>query len=268
MKLINGSELAKHLDIKIQNLIHSPKISPKKLAIVQIGDEESSNAYIKIKQKVAEKLQITVDLYKYKNNNPLNLLINDIKKICNEPKYSSVIIQLPLPTKEHYKLLNLIPIEKDIDMLSHKSQQLFYSDKAYFNSPIVRATEYILDTLNLDFKKTNALVVGSGFLVGKPVIHLLKNKGLKVNYTNNFSKRCVKNKKLIILSTGVCNLVKGEYLEPMTSVIDFGYSRLNNKPVGDLNMQSKINHLDHIIPSPNGMGPLVVRFLLMNHLRI
>ena len=136
MKLINGSELAKHLDIKIQNLIHSPKISPKKLAIVQIGDEESSNTYIKIKQKIAEKLQITVDLYKYKNNNPLNLLINDIKKICNEPKYSSVIIQLPLPTKEHYKLLNLIPIEKDIDMLSRKSQQLFYSNKAYFNSPI------------------------------------------------------------------------------------------------------------------------------------
>jgi hypothetical protein len=38
--------------------------------------------------------------------------------------------------------------------------------------------------------------------------------------------------------------------------------------VGDLDMNSKLDHLGIISKSPGGMGPLVVRYLILNFLGI
>ena len=59
-------------------------------------------------------------------------------------------------------------------------------------------------------------------------------------------------------------MLKGKDLLPKTHVIDFGSTVINGKTVGDLDMNSGLEHLGVISPSPGGMGPLVVRFLVLN----
>ena len=266
MKIINGNELALNLDNKIVELVKDSS-DHGNLAIIQIGNNPASNTYIKIKQKIAEKVGITCVLYKFDSNKTIEYLQQEVTKIVNDKNNTGVIIQLPLPISIKNQLLDLVPVEKDIDLLSSNSQNFFYSNLIDYGSPITRATEYILDSLELIDNNLNVLVVGSGFLVGKPIIHMLKRKKIRVSYTNNYSKKLCNDKNLIILCAGVPKLVKGEDLQKNTSVIDFGYSLIDKKTVGDFDLRSKTDHLNYIVPSPNGMGPLVVRFLLLNHIK-
>ena len=76
------------------------------------------------------------------------------------------------------------------------------------------------------------------------------------------------NFDLLILSAGVPNLVKGQDIEPNTHVVDFGSAVVNGKSTGDLDKNSALSHLSVVSPSPGGMGPLVVRYLIMNFLGI
>ncbi|HSX39237.1 MAG TPA: hypothetical protein VLI92_01465, partial [Candidatus Saccharimonadales bacterium] len=90
------------------------------------------------------------------------------------------------------------------------------------------------------------------------------SKTENLTFRPNYSKRTKINSQLVILSAGSPNLLSGEDLRPKTHVVDLGSSIVNGKTIGDLNMQSKLDHLGIISPSPKGLGPLVVRFLILN----
>jgi len=46
--------------------------------------------------------------------------------------------------------------------------------------PTALASINILDSLNINLSEKNIVVAGQGMLVGKPVTHILKNRGYKV----------------------------------------------------------------------------------------
>jgi len=237
------------------------------LAIIQIGSNPSSEKYISIKKKVGEKLEIKTQVFNFSDSIDISSLRSQIQKIVTSGDITGVITQLPLPNTVPSDILDLIPFEKDVDLLSKESQNAFYNNSLNHGSPITRATEYVLDTHDFKYKNSNVLIVGNGFLVGKPLAHVLKNKGCNVTVTDNYTKEVSINKDLVILSAGVPNLVKGEDMSPNTTVIDFGSTVIEGKTYGDLNMNSKLDHLGLVVPSPKGMGPIVVRFLFLNHLK-
>jgi len=73
---------------------------------------------------------------------------------------------------------------------------------------------------------------------------------------------------IVILSAGVPNLVNSSDIVTDAVVVDFGTSMVDGKVNGDLNLKSDMSHLKIVSPSPGGMGPLVIRFLILNHTRI
>jgi methylenetetrahydrofolate dehydrogenase (NADP+)/methenyltetrahydrofolate cyclohydrolase len=73
---------------------------------------------------------------------------------------------------------------------------------------------------------------------------------------------------LLIVGVGAPNLVNGQDIKEGCSVVDFGSTIVDRKTLGSLNYDSELGHLGLISPSPGGMGPLVIRFLIMNFLRI
>lgn len=219
-----------------------------------------------------------------------------IQKICGICKtlHKGVIVQIPLPRPGLQNVLNIIPVSKDVDLLSNKSQKKFYSGDFTRLSPVVRAFEYFLISNHLDVKSKKCDIIGNGFLVGRLISAFLLQRGAKVrildkaanerriNYEHvsnfNFEKPNIvkepysKGKKLnsqfVVLSAGVPNLVDGSDISEGANVLDFGSNLLNGRYVGDLDMNSKLDHLSIISPSPGGMGPPVLGFLIVNLLGI
>lgn len=266
MEMFNGNEHAKKLDEEIKKYLSVNKVDGK-LAIVLIGDDSASEKYVSIKEKIAEKLGIDVVIHRL-NVDELKSLEVLVKgsDIIYSPSVSSVIIQLPLPFPRLYSLLTKIPYEKDVDMLSEGSKHKYYGGDFSHLPPVVRACEYFLESMDIKIRGKKALLIGFGDLVGEPVEFYLKTKGMDVTWTEDYKTGGKINSDLVVISAGTPKLVRGEDISKGCHVIDFGATVVDGKTIGDLDLESKLTHLGCISPSPGGMGPLVVRFLFMNHI--
>ena len=266
MRLFNGNKEAKILSAKIKQHVQQHPVS-KKLLIVQVGDREESSKYISLKQKFCQKMNIPVEVKKFSTQLPVQQVLKEFEELVNDQHIKSVIVQIPLPSDDYKKMLDLIPVEKDVDVLSSLSQRKYYENTLSFKSPVVRAVEHFVNDFDLDLKNKNVLVVGGGFLVGKPVAHYLDTQGANVHITEDYKPNQTQDAFLVVSSVGIAYLVNSKDLPHGCNVIDFGAAPLNGKLVGDVQLTST-EHLGNVSPSPGGMGPLVVRYLIMNHLGI
>ncbi len=273
MKLFDGKAEALKLDNIIETHIKTTCVKLPILAIVQVGDFAPSKKYVSIKRRYCEKLSIPIETHFFESTNSFATLQDNIKSICNREDIKSIIIQLPLPNKEFNRLLDLIPMPKDVDMLSSQSQKNFYRNEYSFISPVLRAFEHFTSSVGLNLSTLNVDVIGEGFLVGKPITHYLQNKGAQVTVfslesNNPISKSTVLTGDLVVLSADLPNLLLGAQIKEGAFVVDFGSAVVKEKLVGNLTMESNVSHLAVVSPAIGGMGPLVVRYLIMNHLGI
>ncbi len=269
MELFHGNKHAFGLDQLItHHMTLIDRDSLGELAIIQLGENASSAKYVALKLALCSKLGIKASKYDISSTLSIDDVFSKVSTICNSPNVKSVIIQLPLPSIIDKAILNLIPIEKDIDLLSDKAQKRFYSSDFTMLSPIIRAIDYFLGFYKFDALSMSIDVVGKGFLVGSPLAYYLKHLGADVrsfDEHDDISKMVFKS-DLVIAAAGKPKLINGNMLYHGTSAIDFGSTVVNNKIVGDIDVDSGLDHLQAFAPSPGGLGPLVVRYLLVNHL--
>lgn len=265
MHFFNGIEEAAKLDNEIIGYLAKYPIS-NKLLIIQIGDNASSEKYINIKLELCEKFEIPCIYKKISAQENDKEISNRVEKLFSNEKVSGGIVQLPLPRKSLEKVINLIPANKDID-------NLLGAKDAQFTSPIVRSLQHFLTVGKIKTSNLRVGVLGYGSLVGKPISDYLLQQGANVKVLDKeqgfeYKKGQKLDFDLLVLSSGVPKLVQGEDIISNCHVIDFGSSVVNNKTVGDLDINSKLDHLGLVSPSPGGMGPLVTRYLIMNFLGI
>lgn len=267
MQFFDGKKEAEKLDKKIRNILSENSKDFGKLLIIQIGENASSKKYVELKKRVGERLGIKVEVLSLSASESDKTISDRVEKEVNRIDVSSVIIQLPLPRQKLNKILDLIPIEKDVDLLTTEAQQKYYTGGLERTSPVVRSAEYFIYSTDVVKNLKKAIIVGGGFLVGKPVAKKLENIGVLPEIIEDYVPGKKLDADLIVLSAGIPNLVKGEDISESTNVIDFGSTVVDGITVGDLDMNSQIDHLNFVSPSPGGMGPLVIRFLFLNHLR-
>jgi methylenetetrahydrofolate dehydrogenase (NADP+)/methenyltetrahydrofolate cyclohydrolase len=267
MKLFSGDDHAKILEQQIKDYI---EIKPAfgSLAIVQIGENDGSKVYANLKKKFCDQMGISVEVITIDENLPDSDIIHTVQEIFSRSSLSGGIIQLPLPRESLSPVLGVIPLEKDIDLLSPESKRRFYAGEFDKLSPAVRSFDYFLTQAQIDLDGLLVGVLGYSELVGKPIAHYASFLGADAEVIGYYEKKKALDYQLIVTSAGVSHLLDPADLANDCSVVDFGFSRLGGKTVGDLDMTKDLSHLDVICPSPGGMEPLVVRFLIMNFLGI
>lgn len=282
MQIFDGILHSQKVELLISEKLASITTYPK-LGIVQIGENPASEKFISLKIKLCEKYNIPVQYLKLSSSLSDAELLFQTEDFFNDPSVSGVILQLPLPRPTLYKILSKIPPQKDVDALRNQYKLEQPDAVFYFKSPVERAVEYFISSTEQDFKNKKICVLGFGFLVGRPLAALMLQQQakatvyddltLKSEFLNDFKNieflpsyvpGNVLNYQLVISSAGIPNLLKGQDIVKNSSVIDFGSSVVNGKTIGDLDLNSKLDHLNYVSPSPKGMGPLVVRFLVLN----
>ena len=269
MQLFDGVQNAKELDKKLALYLTKQKQnSIGTLGIIQVGNDSASSKYTELKIKYCKKFGIPVEYFRIDTDLTDSEIGKKIEDTVTRGYISGVILQLPLPRKSLYKFIQKIPLKKDVDCLLSTNYKTMHDKSESRYSPIIRACEYFMYSNNIKHGGLKTVIVGGGILVGSPIKNYLISNDSSVKIVNNYKIGRKINAQLVILSTGIPHLVKGEDLQDGCNVIDFGSSMLNGKTCGDLDMNSQIQHLGAISPSPGGMGPLVIRFLIMNHLGI
>ena len=266
MQLFDGKKHAELLDEKIRKHLSSNPMD-KSLAIILIGSDLASEKYVGIKEKLCNLLGIPIEVHRISEDLADKDIFTQVENILTNDNVSGGIIQLPLPRETLNKALELIPLDKDVDLISPKAQEIYYSGDFTRLSPVVRALEYFLEVSKIDIEGLETCVIGDGYLVGKPIVHYLNPKNINVSLLSDYRIGCELNYQLLVLSAGIPSLVKGQNVVKDCHILDYGSSVLDGKVKGDLDLDSELSHLGIISPSPGGVGPLVTRFLLFNFLK-
>ena len=79
--------------------------TPPVLAIIQVGNVDASNIYIRNKRKAAEMIGIQTQLYHFEENVTEEDLKRQIKRLNEDEQVNGIFIQLPIPRHLNEKLL-------------------------------------------------------------------------------------------------------------------------------------------------------------------
>ncbi len=278
MKIIDGKKIAAEI---IGELSKRPKIK-KYFAAFLIGDDEASFGFLKLKEKTAKELGIDFRIYRFPEDVKNDELRKKIRIISGHRNCVGAIVQLPLPEhlNRHYAL-NVIPTEKDVDVIGERALGAFYNGRSEILPPSVGALEEILKRENYKLEGKKVAVVGLGFLVGKPISLWLEGKCSEIYLLDKGSDLGIlKQADLIISGVGQAEVIKTEMLKKSAAVIDFGYSapsarsRTNAdftlasaekiKLCGDLDASGDLSKLSFYTPTPGGTGPILVAKIFQN----
>lgn len=266
--IIDGKKIAGEIIERLKTL---PRID-KFFGAVIVGDDEASLHFLRQKEKVAEELGIDFRLYKLSPDLLSDELRREIGRLAQPKNCGASIVQLPLPDQinKHYAL-NAIPKEKDVDFLSEQALGAFYTGRSTAVPPSVGTVEEILKRQKYNLRDIKVVVVGAGFLIGKPVGFWLQNKVAEVTVFDSGVKDLrakLKDADIVVSGAGQPNLFGANDLKEGALVIDFGFNKVDEKLVGDFNSENAEEKNISYTKTPGGTGPILVAKLFENFYKL
>jgi len=244
---------------EVENLKKS-RITPT-LAIILIGNDRSSQSYIKQKQLRADEIGVNIKLFHFESISE-EKLIKLIEELNNNITIHGIIVQRPLPKNFNKEVISrIISPEKDVDG---------FNDESGFDAPVALAVIEILKSIGInDFADKKIVVIGKGETAGLPIIKLLDK--FEINFEIIDSKtenpdEIIKNADIIISAVGK-NIIKPEILNKNQILIGVGLFLEGEKLKGDYNSAEIENKVKYFTPTIGGVGPVNVSFLMKNLLQ-
>lgn len=243
------------------------------LAVIQVGDDPGSTAYIRQKQRAAETIGAVLNHDKLSLHTSLqhvNMLIHEHNA---NPTIHGIIVQRPLPdTLERGGTLAAIVLTKDVDGFVQGSP---------FNVPVAAAVLTILqftffqldkfaklDQFNSWLQTKRIIVLGRGDTAGKPIAEHLRKLGYNPTVVHSHTKKpddVIRSANIVISCVGKPNVVRRDNLKPGAILIGVGIWRDDEgKLHGDYEEEKIEDIASAYTPTPGGVGPVNVASLMQN----
>ncbi len=179
-----------------------------------------------------------------------------------------ILVQQPLPKAFRFAIDHVNP-KKDIDGLTASNLQALFCAKEVLVPATPLAVVKILDYYGIDVSGKNAVIIGRGIAVGKPLSLLMLNRNATVTvcHTKTVDIPSIARKAdLLVSAVGKGGLVTVDYVNENSVVIDVGLSFENGVASGDVDFESVSQHCKAVSPVPGGVGPVTRACLFYNTL--
>jgi methylenetetrahydrofolate dehydrogenase (NADP+) / methenyltetrahydrofolate cyclohydrolase len=238
------------------------------LATVLIGDDPASQVYVRRKRKAAGE----VGLEDFHHHLPGDASHAQVAALLGEtaenPRVSGILLQLPLPPGlDRHALVDLIPVDKDVDGLTTASQGLLARGLPGLRPCTPSGVIRMLDSAGIRLDGAEAVVIGRSELVGHPAAELLMRRGATVTIAHSRTRalaEVTRRAEVLVAAAGLPGLVTAEHVRPGSAVIDVGIHRTENGLTGDVRFAEVSRTAGWITPVPGGVGPMTIAMLLAN----
>uniref|UniRef100_A0A3B1K7R2 C-1-tetrahydrofolate synthase, cytoplasmic n=1 Tax=Astyanax mexicanus TaxID=7994 RepID=A0A3B1K7R2_ASTMX len=246
------------------------------LVVLQVGDRDDSNLYIRMKLRAAAEIGINASHIRLPKTATEDEVLQTIEQVNEDPAVHGLIIQLPLDSVNPIdadKMTNAVTPEKDVDGLSSiNAGKLARGD---LRSCFIPCTPNgCMELIKQTVAGKIVVVVGRSKIVGAPMHDLFLWNHATVtschSKTSDLAEQ-VKRADILVVGAGKAELVKGDWVKEGAVVIDCGinYIQDSSKPggtrvVGDVHYPSAKERAGYITPVPGGVGPMTVVMLMEN----
>jgi len=249
------------------------------LAVVIVGNDPASHAYVDSKSKMAKQCGFNSVQHSLPEETTQEELEKLVSELNADPAIHGILVQLPLP--KHLKsepVIQSIAPEKDVDGLNVvNAGKLATGDLASGLISCTPAGALILINKihGTDLSGLNAVVIGRSNLFGKPMGMLLLSSNATVTMAHSRSKDLpgiCRQADILVAAVGRPHMVRADWVKPGATVVDVGINRVpapekgegKTKITGDVAYKECAAVAGAITPVPGGVGPMTIAMLMAN----
>ena len=285
MQLIDGKSVSqKVLDecaLEVER-ISAKGIKPG-LAVVLVGNDPASKAYVGSKVKTCQKLGIHSVKIELPEDTTQDKLLQVIDELNGDSSIHGILVQSPPPDHiDESTVVRKISPQKDVDGFHPENvAKLTLEDSDGFIPCTPLGCLRLLQEYDIDTNGANVVVVGRSMIVGKSMALLLMANNANANATVTVAHSRTKDLKsicssadIIIAAVGIPNIIGKEHVSDGAVIIDVGINRVNDENakrgyrlVGDVNFAEVADKCSAITPVPGGVGPMTIAMLISNTIK-
>jgi len=268
-KILRGAPVAAALTEQLSErarILKDRGVNPR-LAILRVGDGESSRTYEKSAALRCAKIGIDVQSVILPENCSQDELLAKIDEINNNGDIHACLMLRPLPAHldEQLACEALLP-SKDVDSMTSASLNgVFIGTSMGFAPCTAQSCMEILDYYGFDPAGKNVVVIGRSLVIGRPVSMMLQSRNATVTMchtkTVGMAEIC-KKADILIVAAGRPKVVNEDFVNPNQIVIDVGINvDESGKLCGDVDFDRVMPNVKAISPVPGGVGTVTTAVL-------
>lgn len=275
-KILDGKALAETIQTELKAQIQTlqPQIGrPPGLAVLMVGDNPASAAYVRNKERACTKVGIASFGKNFPADATQTEIAQAIQDLNQDERVDGILVQLPLPNHlDSVALLHQIDPNKDADGLHPVNMGRLVRGEMGLRSCTPAGVMRMLQEYQISLQGKQAVVVGRSILVGKPLALMLLEADATVTIAHSRSHNLTaitQTADILIAAVGRPNTITAQMVKPDAVVIDVGINRIidyegNSRLVGDVDFESVQEVAELLTPVPGGVGPMTVAMLLHN----
>ncbi|MEP7071410.1 MAG: bifunctional methylenetetrahydrofolate dehydrogenase/methenyltetrahydrofolate cyclohydrolase FolD [Verrucomicrobiota bacterium] len=248
------------------------------LAVVLVGDDPASRAYVRAKDKMCRELGLHSVKLELPATTAQEELLARITELNNDPAVHGILVQSPPPPQiDEAAIVRSIDPRKDVDGFHPLNvAKLAFGDESGFVPCTPLGCLRLLRESGVELRGANVTVLGRSMIVGKPMALLLMNKGVDATVTVLHSRsrdlpELCRRADILIAAIGQPGFVRGGHVRDGVTVIDVGINRVEDpqaergyRLTGDVDFESVAPKATAITPVPGGVGPMTIAMLMTN----
>lgn len=225
------------------------------LAVILVGDNPDSLAYIRQKKKAVERIGGRFIFEHLPKTTTQEELSARVDMYNHDLGVHALIVQRPIPTG----LTAKVDLLKDIDGFEKGSP---------YHVPVAMAIFTILEHIHVDYHKKNIVIIGRGETAGRPIAASFAKghcaTSVIFSQTPN-PKEIMRSADILISCVGKPRVVAAGCVKPGAVVIGVGISTgPDGKLHGDYDEEEIKNIAGFYTPTPGGVGPVNIACLIQN----
>jgi len=285
-KLIDGKQIAEQINVEnaaeVARLKQQHGLTPG-LAVVLVGDNPASAAYVASKDKMCARLGMHSEKITLPAATTQAELLAIIARLNQQDNIHGILVQSPTPKQiSEEAVFAAVDPSKDVDGFHPLNVgKVALGDPTAFVPCTPAGVQELLARSGVAIEGAHVVVLGRSRIVGRPVSLILSQKARNANATvtvahsksKNLAEICC-SADILIAAIGVARFVKPEMVRDGAVVIDVGINRVEDKTtdkgyrlVGDVDFDAVKQKAGMISPVPGGVGPMTIAMLMSNTIR-
>ncbi len=270
-EILDGKKLAKEIRKDLKREVEKLKVKGifPKLAVIMVGDNSSSEVYVKNKSFACKKVGIDFEEFFLDKSASEKELLELIETLNADKTINGILLQSPVPKGiDINKAFRTILPEKDVDGFHPMNVGNLVIGEDCFISCTPYGVMKLLEEYKIEIEGKNAVILGRSNIVGKPMVQCLLTKNATITVCHSKTKEIqdiIKQADIVISAIGKPHFVTSDMIKEGAVVVDVGINRLKDGTIaGDVEFESVEAKASYITPVPGGVGPMTIAMLLEN----
>lgn len=262
--IVDGNAIQKDIKQRLTSAIQERGMTPR-LDLVYAGDDAVIETFMRLKKQFGESIGARVVMHTFAEGTKQSAVADTLQVLAASDAVNGMLVQLPLPDNfQTQQLLDQIPKQKDVDVLSSASRDCFANEELTILPPVVGAVAEVFERYEIDITDKRVGVVGHGSLVGEPLAVWLQHQGVTpMIFERGDELGGLQQMDIIISGVGEPHMITPKMVQPGVVLIDAGTSQTDGGSKGDIDPSCK-DKSSLFSPVPGGIGPITVAKVFEN----